>query len=309
MPIERAGSIALIGRPNAGKSTLLNQVIGEKVSITASKPQTTRNRVVGIFTRADAQVVMVDTPGIHIAKSRMNKAMVRAAETSLADVDAVCWVVDGIKAIDRLEKRRPVVHGGDKHIAALIAASGVPATVALNKVDKVSKRKLLPVMAAYGQAMPGIDLVPISALKGTGVDTLVDIWAGQLPEGSAIFPEDQIMDGSERFLVSELIREKVFRLTMQEVPYSTAVDIEKFDETQREGEAPRVHIYARILVERDSQKGILIGKGGAMLKQIGTMARKDMQRLLGAHVFLELHVTVQNKWTTNPRLLGELGLE
>jgi GTP-binding protein Era len=217
--------------------------------------------------------------------------------------------VDGIKAIDRLEKRRPVVHGGDKHIAALIAASGVPATVALNKVDKVSKRKLLPVMAAYGQAMPGIDLVPISALKGTGVDTLVDIWAGQLPEGSAIFPEDQIMDGSERFLVSELIREKVFRLTMQEVPYSTAVDIEKFDETQREGEAPRVHIYARILVERDSQKGILIGKGGAMLKQIGTMARKDMQRLLGAHVFLELHVTVQNKWTTNPRLLGELGLE
>ncbi len=309
MPIERAGTIALVGRPNAGKSTLLNQVIGEKVSITASKPQTTRNRVVGIFTRADAQVVMVDTPGIHVAKSRMNRAMVRTAETSLADVDGVCWVVDGLKTIERASKGRPIMHRGNDHIAGLIEAAGVPTSIALNKVDKVQKRKLLPVMAAIARRLPAVDVVPISALTGDGVETLVDLWTQQLPEGPAMFPEDQIMDGSERFLVSEMIREKVFRLTEQEIPYSTAVDVEKFDESQREGEKPRVEIFARIFVERDSQKGMVIGKGGTMLKRIGSLARQDIERLLGAHVYLELHVTVQNKWTRNPRLLNELGLE
>jgi GTP-binding protein Era len=309
MPIERAGSIALVGRPNAGKSTLLNRVIGEKVSITAGKPQTTRNRVVGIFTRADAQIVLVDTPGIHVARSRMNKTMVRTAETSLADVDGVCWVVDGIRAVDRAKRKRPIVDRGGDHMIGLISGVNVPTTIALNKVDKIAKSKLLPVMAAYSQRLPSADIVPVSALNGDGVDVLVGLWTGRLPEGPALFPEDQIMDGSERFLVSELIREKVFRLTDQEIPYSTAVDVEKFDESQRDGEQPRVDIFARIFVERDSQKGMVIGKGGAMLKRIGTMARKDMERLLGAHVYLELHVTVKDKWTRNPRLLGELGLE
>jgi len=309
MSITHAGAIALVGRPNAGKSTLLNQVIGEKVSITAAKPQTTRNRVVGILTRADAQVVLVDTPGIHAARSRMNRAMVRTAKASLSDVDGICWVVDGIKAVERIERNRPIIDRASEHITGLFAESGTPIYVALNKVDQTPKPKLLPLMAAIAQHLPGAEIVPISALTGDGVDALVDLWAAGLPEGPALFPEDQIMDGSERFLVSELIREKLFRLTEQEIPYSTAVEIETFDESQREDEKPRVEIFARILVERDSQKGIVIGKGGALLKRVGSMARKDIQRLLGAHVYLELHVSVKSKWTNNPRLLHELGLE
>jgi GTP-binding protein Era len=310
MDIQRSGTIALVGRPNAGKSTLLNEILGEKISIISSKPQTTRNRVVGILTKPPAQIVLVDTPGIHRSKTRMNQAMVRLAVDCLADVDGICWVVDGIKAIDALEGGRKVINRGRDHIAELISqVEGIPVTIALNKVDRCNKRKLLPVLAALGERLPGADVVPVSALKGEGVKTLVEIWSKQVPEGPALFPEDQIMDGSERFVVAELIREKVFRLTEQEVPYCTAVHVERFDESEREEEAARVEIYATIVVERPSQKGILIGKGGVMLKHIGTKARMDIQRLLGCRVHLDLHVKVQDKWTNNPRALRELGLE
>jgi GTP-binding protein Era len=308
--IERAGTIALVGRPNAGKSTLLNEILGEKVSIISSKPQTTRNRVVGILTQPPVQIVLVDTPGIHKTRTRMNQAMVRLAVEALADVDGVCWVIDGIKAVDALESGRIVINRGREHIAKLIEGAGdVPVVIAINKVDRVNKRKLLPVMAALGKRLPAAEVVPISALRGQGIDTLVGLWAQQVPEGPAMFPEDQIMDGSERFVVGELIREKVFRLTEQEVPYSCAVHVEQFDESHREEEISRVVIYATIIVERSSQKGILIGKGGSMLKHIGTKARMDIQRLLGCRVHLDLHVKVQDKWTTNPRQLRELGLE
>jgi GTP-binding protein Era len=308
--IKRAGTIALVGRPNAGKSTLLNQILGEKISIISSKPQTTRNRVVGILSQPPAQIILVDTPGIHKSRTRMNQAMVKIAVEALADVDGVCWVVDGIKAVDALQSGRVVVHRGRDHIATLIEQAGdVPVTIAINKVDRLNKHKLLPVMAALSARLPQAEVVPISALKNEGLDTLVDLWSQHVPEGPALFPEDQIMDGSERFVVGELIREKVFRLTEQEVPYCTAVYVEKFDETQREDDIPRVDIYATIVVERPSQKGIVIGKGGSMLKHIGTKARKDIQRLLGCRVHLDLHVKVQDKWTTNPRHLRELGLE
>ena len=310
MEIERAGTIALVGRPNAGKSTLLNEILGEKISIISSKPQTTRNRVVGILSQAPAQIVLVDTPGIHKSRTRMNQAMVKLAVEALADVDGVCWVVDAIKAVDALESGRAVINRGRDHIAKLIEQAGdVPVTIALNKVDRCNKRKLLPVMAALGERLPGAELVPVSALRGEGVTNLVELWAKQVPEGPAMFPEDQIMDGSERFVVAELIREKVFRLTEQEVPYSTAVHVEKFDESQRDEESARVTIYATIVVERPSQKGIVIGKGGSMLKHIGTKARMDIQRLLGCRVHLDLHVKVKDKWTTNPRSLREIGLE
>ena len=309
-PPHRAGFVALVGRPNAGKSTLLNQVLGQKLSIVSAKPQTTRNRVVGIYTAPGFQAVLVDTPGIHVAKSRLNKAMVQAAVTSLADVDALCWVLDVVPLAGNLQKGQPVLGKGELALAQMVEqAQPSFVTVALNKVDLISKPLLLPIMEAVHALLPQAELVPISAMKGDGVPHLVDLWRQQLPEGPASYPADQITDAPERFIVAELIREKVFHLTQQEVPYSTAVEIELFDEEQRESDRPRVHIMARIVVERDSQKGIIIGKGGAMLKQVGTLARKEIERLLGASVFLELHVAVNPKWTSSTRALREFGYE
>lgn len=307
---HRAGFVAPVGRPNAGKSTLLNQVLGQKLSIVSAKPQTTRNRVVGIYTAPGLQAVLVDTPGIHVAKSRLNKAMVQAAVTSLADVDALCWVVDVVPLAAAAQKGQPILGKGELALAQMIEqAEPAFVTVALNKVDLISKPLLLPIMEAVHALLPQAELVPVSAMKGEGVDRLVELWRQQLPEGPAPYPADQVTDAPERFIVAELIREKIFHLTQQEVPYSTAVEIELFDEEERESDRPRVHIMARIVVERDSQKGIIIGKGGAMLKQVGTLARKEIERLLGASVFLELHVAVNPKWTSSGRALRELGYE
>lgn len=307
---HRAGFVALVGRPNAGKSTLLNQVLGQKLSIVSAKPQTTRNRLVGIYTEPGLQAVLVDTPGIHVAKSRLNKAMVQAAVSSLGEVDAVCWVVDVVPLAAAAQKGQEILGKGEQALVQMIEqADPAFVTVALNKVDLVSKPLLLPIMEAVHALLPQAELVPVSAMKGEGVPRLVELWREQLPEGPPPYPADQVTDAPERFIVAELIREKIFHLTQQEVPYSTAVEIELFDEEERESDRPRVHIMARVVVERDSQKGIIIGKGGAMLKQVGTLARKEIERLLGASVFLELHVAVNPKWTSSGRALREFGYE
>ena len=304
------GSVAIIGRPNAGKSTLLNRILGQKVAITSDKPQTTRNRIAGIYTEDHLQVVLVDTPGIHLARSRMNKAMVNIAVNSLEEVDAVCLVVDAHKAKERWPKDNTGLSPALEHMAEVVdRADGKPVCIALNKIDKLPKEDLLPLMGGLHQRMPGAEIIPVSALKGKGIDTLLSHWRAALPEGPPMWPTDQIMDASERFLVAELIREKVFRNTHQEVPYSTAVEIEQFTEEEREDGVPYVEIFAKILVERKQQKGIIIGKQGKMLQRIGTSARKEIAGLLGARVRLNLHVSVAEKWSEKHRFLSTLGIE
>lgn len=293
---HRAGFVALIGRPNAGKSTLLNRLLGQKVAITSSKPQTTRNRIAGILTGPDMQAILLDTPGLHKPKGRLNRALVRAAEAAVEEVDAVCWVVD----LTRFQGFDPA----HEAIARLVDAAGKPVAVALNKLDKVARPSALPRIALFAERLSGAEVVPISARTGENVDALVGVWHTQLPPGPPLYPPDQIADVSLRFLVAEVIREKVFRFTRQEIPYATAVQIERFDERD-----DKVDIYARILVQRDSQKGIVIGRGGQMLKRIGTEARREIAELLGARVYLELFVGVQKDWTENPRILRELGIE
>jgi GTP-binding protein Era len=309
MTAHKMGFVALVGRPNAGKSTLLNQLLGQKLAITSNKPQTTRNRLMGVLTQPDRQVILIDTPGMHKARSRINKSMVRIAQGALEEADVVCWLIDVVPATKRTSRGGQGLGGAEEAIClALESASNCPKiVVALNKVDQVHKPLLLPILANISERLPGCEVVPISALRGIGMESLVDVWAAHLPEAPPMFPEDTLTDASERFIVSELIREKIFRSTHQEVPYDTCVEVEKFLEASENN--GKVKIYARILVGRDSQKGILIGKGGAMLKSIGTRARKDIQGLLGVPVHLELHVTVQANWADNPRILREQGIE
>lgn len=310
-PAHKSGTIALIGAPNAGKSTLLNELLGSKVAAVSPKPQTTRNRVAGVLTNAAMQAVLIDTPGIHDPDrvgSPLNRVLVRIAEATLDEVDEVCWVIDAQRAGHRVEEEKPVVVGVIEDIAARLAALDKPVVIALNKVDRVEKPLLLPVIQALHDRLPAAEIVPVSALRGEGVDVLVRALARPLPEGEAQYPDDQLLLDSERSVVSELIREQIFRLTEEEIPYATAVEIEKFDESQREQERPEVEIYARIMVERDSQKGIVIGRGGAMLKAIGSRSRREIEALLGCHVFLHLHVAVEKDWTRNPRHLRRLGL-
>lgn len=307
----KSGSVALVGAPNAGKSTLLNELLGTHVAAVSPKPQTTRNRVAGILTNALMQAVLVDTPGIHDPDrvgSPLNRVLVQIAEATLTEVDVICWVIDGARAGTRAGDDKPIVMGVIEDIAARLEQSGVDLVIALNKIDRVSKPLLLPVIQALSERLPGAEIVPISALEGVGIDTLLKALHAQLPEGPPHYPADQLLLDTERSVVAEMIREQIFRLTEEEIPYATAVEIEKFDETQREEQRPEVEIYARIMVERDSQKGILIGRRGSMLKQIGTRARADIEGLLGCHVFLHLHVAVEKDWSRNPRHLRRLGL-
>jgi GTP-binding protein Era len=235
--------------------------------------------------------------------------MVSIAVNSIEEVDALCLVVDAHRARERWPATGEGVSPALEHLAAIVdRADHLPVVIALNKMDKLPKAELLPLMAGLHQRLPKAEIIPISALKGKGLNTLLSHWETILPEGPAMWPADQIMDSSERFLVSELIREKVFRCTHQEVPYSTAVEIEQFTEEEREDGIPYIEIYAKIIVERKQQKGIIIGKKGAMLKRIGTNARKDICRLLGARVHLNLHVSVSEKWTEKQRYLNTFGL-
>ena len=291
----RAGYIAIIGRPNVGKSTLLNQILGEKVAIVSPRPQTTRNRITGIRTTESSQIVFLDTPGIHQGHSLMNRRMVDTALQTLDEVDGVLWLLDCHDKIKQEEER----------IAETLRGVETPVLVVLNKIDLVSKGKLLPLMERCAQLIPGKEIVPVSALKGEGIAIILEIVEKWLPEGAPFFTEGEYTDQSERFLASEIVREKVFLLTREEIPYGVAVTIDEFTEKE---EKNLIVISATIHTERDSHKGILIGKRGAMLKEIGQQARAELEALLGCRIFLELFVRVDPNWTQNPRLFTEMGL-
>ncbi|MBT9448220.1 MAG: GTPase Era, partial [Desulfobacterales bacterium] len=257
----KSGFIAIIGAPNVGKSTLLNQILGEKISITSERPQTTRNRIMGVLHRPNAQFIFLDTPGVHHTRKKMNKRMIRVALSTLADVDQILYLTDAARRDQ----------GSDELLLNTLASIDKPVILAINKIDMVQNRKdLLPLIEAWGERHDFAAIVPISALKNIQVEDLLDEMLALLPEGPGFFPEDTITDQPARFIASEMIREKVFRLTSREVPYSVAVTIDAFKERP---EKRRVDIEATIHVERDAQKGILIGKGGTMLKRIGSAAR------------------------------------
>jgi GTP-binding protein Era len=295
MPREqefRSGFIALIGRPNVGKSTLMNCLLGEKISIISDKPQTTRNRIRGILTLPHVQVVFIDTPGIHKPLHRMNELMVSAAIRTFGEVDVIMLLVE---ATDRPGT-------GDKFIIDALATVKTPVVLIINKVDLIEKQRLLPLMQEYSTLYPFAEIIPVSALHGD-LGGLMEALVKRLPAGPKYFPDDQLTDQPERFVVAEIIREKVFELTKEEIPYSSAVVIEQMQEEQ---DLTRVH--AVIYVDRESQKGIVIGKGGAMLKEIGTRARLDAEKLLGVKVFLQLWVKVKKGWREDDAMLRNIGI-
>ncbi len=293
---HRSGVAAIIGPPNAGKSTLLNHLLRFKIAIVTPRPQTTRNRIMGIVTGEGFQMLLLDTPGLHEAREEMNRQMVRVAMESLAEADVVVFLVDATgMAPHKMDTRGREYQGYLKGIH-------VPVVLALNKTDLMEQERLLPVMDWYRGLHPFAAIVPISALLGTGVDILTRELVARLPEGPQYYPDDIPTDASERFIASEIIREKVFLLTRDEIPYSTAVVIEAFEE------GDPVVIHAAILVERDSQKGILVGQKGRMLAAIRTQATKDLAHLLGCRVRLHLWIKVRKNWTGNQAMLKDLGL-
>jgi GTPase len=291
----KSGFVALIGRPNAGKSTLLNRLVGEKLAIVSDKPQTTRNRILGARTYEQGQIVFVDTPGVHRPLHRLNVRMVDAAFEALREVDVVVAVVDATEPSG----------GGDRFLMDMLAKSDRPRILALNKVDLVEKPKLLPIIGRYAQAGLFADLVPVSARTGDNVDRLEQILLQHLPEGEPLYPEDFLTDQPERFFVAELVREQVLRQTHAELPFTTAVVIDKFEEPDERG---LMRLYCTILVDRASQKPILVGRQGAMIKTIGTAAREELERFFDTKVFLDLHVKVREDWREDERTLDELGL-
>jgi len=290
----KAGFVALIGRPNAGKSTLLNRLVGEKLSIVSPRPQTTRNRITGIRNGHDAQVIFVDTPGLHAGRGKLGEFMQKTAQRAAEEVDLVCLVVDASAA-----------EAPDDLVLAPLRAFGGPVFCALNKVDRVKpKARLLPLLERWRAAHAFAELLPISATDGTQCDRLLQLIVRALPEHPPFFPADATSDQPETFYVAEVVREKVFHFTHQEVPYAVAVRVEELTERAR---PERLDIRATVFVEQDSQKGILIGKGGAMLKRIGTEARRELERFFGIPVFLGLTVSVRRNWRRDPRALREFG--
>jgi GTP-binding protein Era len=287
----RSGFVAIVGRPNSGKSTLLNRVVGQKIAIVTSKPQTTRNRIQGIVTQPRGQIVFVDTPGLHDPDSALGRQMMREVAAALEGIDVLLLIVDASRAFP--------------HADALLLekAKRFPGKtiLALNKIDRLPKAKLLPLIDAFQKAFEFSSIVPISALKGSGCDQLLDEILRQLPEGEAFFPEDQVTDQPERFLASEIIREKAMQVMYHEVPYALAVIVDTFEETPR-----LLRIEVTLNVERDSQKKILIGHKGEMMKKIGTEARKELEALLGTKIFLSMFVKVAPGWREDPQKVREL---
>jgi GTP-binding protein Era len=308
---HRSGFAALIGRPNVGKSTLLNQLTGEKIAIVSPKPQTTRNRILGVVTRPEGQVAFIDTPGIHQAKGELNRYMVEIALQAAEEVELVLFLIEPPGG-ETLE-----VSPGNRTILERLQKIGKPTFLVINKVDSIPKPMLLPLIELYRHEFPFAEVIPISARKGDGVERLFDAVLSHLPEGENLFDPDMLTDQQERTLVSEYVREQVLRHCRQEIPYATAVLVDVFDESEREprpGTPPGqlgglIRIAGSIYVERDSQKAIIIGKQGQMLKTIGTDARKSIQRLLGAHVYLSLRVRVEPRWSERPEGLKKLGYE
>ncbi len=291
--------VAIVGLPNAGKSTLMNALLGQKISIVTHKPQTTRNRILGVVNGETYQIVLLDTPGLHTADQPMNRGMARIALESMKGVDAVLFLVD-------VSRNVPEKHKGQKEheLMEYLEKMEAPVILVLNKIDLIDKEKLLPLMAMYSSIYPFKSVLPLSALHTEGIDRLVTEILEVLPPGPRYFPEDIPTDASERFLAAEIIREKIFLLTGQEIPYSSAVLIESFTEDPVKH---LVTIHAAIILERTSQKGILIGKGGRTLKSIGIAARKDIEQMLENRVALKLWVKVKKNWTKDERFLKELG--
>jgi GTP-binding protein Era len=292
----KAGFVSLVGRPNAGKSTLLNRFAGQKLAIVSDKPQTTRHRITGVFNAAAGQIVFIDTPGIHKPMHRMNQRMVDIAIDTLREVDVAVLVVDAAV--------KP--GAGDQFVLDLIKRSKVATILALNKVDLVRKDALLPMIDQYARALEFAAIVPVSAVKGDGVPGLEQEIFSALPEGEPLYDEDYLTDQSERTLAAELVREKVLAHTRDELPYTTAVLIDAFEEAVPPSTLTR--IFASIVVDSDSQKPIVVGRGGDMIKRIGTEARKDLEAMLGGKVYLELHVKVREDWRDDERILDEIGL-
>ncbi|ALS21316.1 MULTISPECIES: GTPase Era [Paenibacillus] len=292
-PKFKSGFVAIIGRPNVGKSTLMNQVIGQKIAIMSDKPQTTRNKIHGVYTTDEAQIVFLDTPGIHKSQSKLGDYMVKAAESALSEVDAILFLVDVAEGLG----------GGDRYIIEQLKKVKTPVLLVMNKIDQVHPEALLPVITTYKDLYPFAEIVPISAMHGNNVSTLLDQVIKYLPEGPQYYPADQVTDHPEQFVCAELIREKILHLTREEVPHSIAVSIEDM----KLEENGVVHISAVIYVERDSQKGIIIGKKGALLKEVGQKARADIEALLGSKTFLELWVKVKKDWRNQERVLRDLG--
>lgn len=289
----KSGFVSIIGRPNVGKSTLLNQVVGQKVAIMSDKPQTTRNKIHGVYTTETSQIVFLDTPGIHKPQSKLGDYMMKVAESTFREVDAILFLVDVVEGIG----------GGDRYIIDQLHDVKTPVILVLNKIDQVHPETLLPVIEKYSKLYNFAEIIPISARNGNNVTTLLEQTMKYLSEGPQYYPADQITDHPEQFVCAELIREKILHLTREEIPHSIAVAIEDM-KVEPNG---IVHISAIIFVERDSQKGIIIGKKGDLLKEIGKRARHDIESLLGSKIFLELWVKVQKDWRNHERVLRELG--
>ncbi len=290
-----SGFIAIIGRPNVGKSTFMNRVVGQKIAITSDKSQTTRNKIQGVYTKDHSQMVFIDTPGIHKPKHKLGSFMVQTSENTLNEVDAILFIVNAQEGFGR----------GDQYIIDLLTNVSRPVYLLINKVDLIAQDAIFPLIEQYQSLYDFTEIVPISALEGNNVEHLLSLLENELEEGPQYYPDDFVTDHPERFIMGELIREKVLRLTKEEIPHSVAIDIEQIERRDNGS----VFIQASIITERSSQKGILIGKKGSMLKQIGKEARKDIEKILGSHVFLELWVKVKPDWRNNQRQLHELGFQ
>jgi GTP-binding protein Era len=290
----KSGFVSIIGRPNVGKSTFLNRVIGQKIAIMSDKPQTTRNKIQGVYTTDDAQIIFIDTPGIHKPKHKLGDFMMKVAENALKEVDLILFMINAEEGFGR----------GDAFIIERLKKINTPVFLVINKIDQVHPDDLLPLIEQYKSLHEFAEIVPISALQGNNVETLIEQIKKYLPEGPQYYPADQVTDHPERFIIAELIREKALHLTREEVPHSIAVVI---DAIERRQDSSTVYVSATIIVERDSQKGIIIGKQGRMLKEIGQRARVDIEALLGSKVFLELWVKVQKDWRNKLSQLRDFG--
>ncbi|MDO0958756.1 GTPase Era [Staphylococcus haemolyticus] len=293
MTEHKSGFVSIIGRPNVGKSTFMNRVIGHKIAIMSDKAQTTRNKIQGVMTRNDAQIIFLDTPGIHKSKHKLGDYMMRVAKNTLSEIDAIMFMVNVNEEIGR----------GDEYIMEMLKNVKTPVFLVLNKIDLVHPDALMPRIEQYQKYMNFTEIVPISALEGLNVDHFIDVLKTYLPEGPKYYPDDQISDHPEQFVVSEIIREKILHLTSEEIPHAIGVNVDRMIKENDE----RVRVEATIYVERDSQKGIVIGKGGKKLKEVGKRARHDIEMLLGSKVYLELWVKVQKDWRNKVNFIRQMG--
>ncbi|AKC76094.1 GTPase Era [Staphylococcus sp. EG-SA-6] len=293
MTEHKSGFVSIIGRPNVGKSTFMNRVIGHKIAIMSDKAQTTRNKIQGVMTRNDAQIIFLDTPGIHKPKHKLGDYMMRVAKNTLSEIDAIMFMVNVNEEIGR----------GDEYIMEMLKNVKTPVFLVLNKIDLVHPDALMPRIEQYQKYMNFTEIVPISALEGLNVDHFIDVLKTYLPEGPKYYPDDQISDHPEQFVVSEIIREKILHLTSEEIPHAIGVNVDRMIKENDE----RVRVEATIYVERDSQKGIVIGKGGKKLKEVGKRARHDIEMLLGSKVYLELWVKVQKDWRNKVNFIRQMG--